>query len=194
MPRILDVAFAAAIAGWGVAAFSAAPAGPVGAALLALQLCVAALFLVRRGEVRAAPGWALALASPAVVAGAFVLAAAPAPSRWPWPSTLLFCAGVLVSGSALLTLGRSFAVLPGLRGIVVGGPYRLVRHPAYLGELAMVSAAALARGDLSALFLALLAVALVVVRIGAEESLLSTDAAYRAYAVRVRSRLLPGLW
>ena len=41
--------------------------------------------------------------------------------------------GMLV---AALALGRCFGVLPEARGLVTHGPYRLVRHPLYLGELA----------------------------------------------------------
>jgi protein-S-isoprenylcysteine O-methyltransferase Ste14 len=45
--------------------------------------------------------------------------------------TVLGCAWMLV---AALALGRCFGVLPEVRGLVTHGPYRLVRHPLYLGE------------------------------------------------------------
>ncbi|WP_245490577.1 isoprenylcysteine carboxylmethyltransferase family protein [Mesorhizobium sp. M7A.F.Ca.US.011.01.1.1] len=35
-----------------------------------------------------------------------------------------------------ISLGRSFAILPGNRGVMTGGAYRLVRHPIYAGYLA----------------------------------------------------------
>ena len=38
-----------------------------------------------------------------------------------------------------MTLGRSFGVVPANRGVVVGGPYRLVRHPIYTGYLITTS-------------------------------------------------------
>jgi protein-S-isoprenylcysteine O-methyltransferase Ste14 len=42
------------------------------------------------------------------------------------------CGWLLASA---LALGRCFSVLPEARGLVTRGPYRLVRHPVYLGEL-----------------------------------------------------------
>src|SRR5204863_3205988 len=44
------------------------------------------------------------------------------------------CTWLLASA---LALGRCFSVLPEARGLVTRGPYRLVRHPVYLGELAV---------------------------------------------------------
>jgi protein-S-isoprenylcysteine O-methyltransferase Ste14 len=46
--------------------------------------------------------------------------------------TLVFAAWLLVSA---LALGRCFGILPEVRGLVTRGPYRVVRHPVYLGEL-----------------------------------------------------------
>ena len=46
--------------------------------------------------------------------------------------TLVSFAWLLVS---VLALGRCFGVLPEVRGLVTHGPYRLIRHPVYLGEL-----------------------------------------------------------
>ena len=54
---------------------------------------------------------------------------------------LLGCAWMLV---AALALGRCFGVLPEARGLVTHGPYRLVRHPLYLGEFAAMGGLLLA--------------------------------------------------
>ena len=44
-------------------------------------------------------------------------------------------AGLAFSLASVAVLGRCFGILPDVRGLVVRGPYRLVRHPLYLGEL-----------------------------------------------------------
>jgi protein-S-isoprenylcysteine O-methyltransferase Ste14 len=101
-----------------------------------------------------------------------------------------FCAWLLVSVSFL---GRCFGVLPEARGLVTSGPYRLVRHPVYLGELGACAGLALAAP--SALNGALLAgfAAAQWVRMGLEERALSEAfSEYAAYAART-PRLIPRL-
>ncbi|MCP3960250.1 MAG: hypothetical protein GY719_20600 [bacterium] len=96
--------------------------------------------------------------------------------------------------ATFLCLGRSFAILPALRGVVVRGSYRLVRHPAYAGELLMIAGCVVARPVAGSVAALLLAVPLVALRIRAEEELLMSRERYRSYAEQVRWRLVPGVW
>jgi protein-S-isoprenylcysteine O-methyltransferase Ste14 len=50
-------------------------------------------------------------------------------------SSLIVIVGTLWTIWSLATLGRCFGLFPEARGLVQRGPYRLVRHPVYLGEL-----------------------------------------------------------
>jgi len=66
-------------------------------------------------------------------------------------STALVVAGELVTLgfgawllASVLALGRCFGVLPEARGLVTHGPYRIVRHPVYLGELGAAAGLVLA--------------------------------------------------
>ena len=96
--------------------------------------------------------------------------------------------------TAKVFLGRSFGLLPASRGLVMAGPYRLVRHPIYLGYLIGHIGFLLANFSWrNAAVLALLYVAQVI-RIQREEAVLTataTDHDYRRYLQRVRWRLVP---
>ena len=107
---------------------------------------------------------------------------------------LIMVAGLSLQIMAKLVLGRAFGIVAANRGVRVLGPYRLVRHPMYAGYtlthigflLAMPSA-------LNALFYAT-ELTMQVARIFREERVLNEDAGYRAFAARVRYRLLPGVF
>jgi protein-S-isoprenylcysteine O-methyltransferase Ste14 len=93
-----------------------------------------------------------------------------------------------------LALGRSFGIVAANRGVVSSGPYRLVRHPIYLGYI--VTHAGFLLANISAWNVAIYGVSYVfqVARIYAEERILSEDARYREYLRCVRYRLIPGLF
>jgi len=103
---------------------------------------------------------------------------------------VLACVWLLVS---VLALGRCFGVLPEARGLVMRGPYRLVRHPVYLGELGACLGLTIASP--SARNAALLGVfaAAQAARMRLEEAALAAAfPEYGAYAARTR-RLVPRL-
>ncbi len=79
--------------------------------------------------------------------------------------------------------------------VVTGGPYRFVRHPGYVGGIAMTVAAALVLGSVWALIPGVLGGLLLIIRTILEDRTLQRELdGYRAYAARVRYRLLPGVW
>ncbi|HEY1217244.1 MAG TPA: isoprenylcysteine carboxylmethyltransferase family protein [Bryobacteraceae bacterium] len=98
--------------------------------------------------------------------------------------------GVVIQISAKLSLRRSFGLLPANRGVVVFGPYRLVRHPMYLGYFVTDVGFLVANFGLQNVFVVLTQWAVQVLRIMREERLLSKDDTYRQYMNRVRYRLI----
>ena len=92
-------------------------------------------------------------------------------------------------------LGRSFGLLPAQRGLVINGPYRVVRHPIYLGYL--IGHVGFLLANFSWRNFAVLAVLYVaqVHRIRREEAVLAANSSdYRNYQQRVRWRLLPFIY
>jgi protein-S-isoprenylcysteine O-methyltransferase Ste14 len=50
-------------------------------------------------------------------------------------SDICLAVGILWALYSLSYLGRRFSIVPEARGLVTSGPYRLARHPIYLGEI-----------------------------------------------------------
>lgn len=109
----------------------------------------------------------------------------------------LAVAGVALFAWGAATLGRLFSiwVAPRPAGhVVTGGPYRLVRHPVCSGQVLFAFGYALMRGSLAAAALAVLYLAVVLLKVTREEAWLrATYPDYAAFAVRTRHRLIPGL-
>ena len=85
----------------------------------------------------------------------------------------------------LWTLRRSFSITVEVRGLVTEGPYRYIRHPVYLGEIATAGAVALLRLTPlnAAIFLLFSAIQLCRARME-EAKLAGILPAYAAYARR----------
>jgi len=198
LERAFDVALGVSVVSWGALRLATAPAaarfGVVTLTLVAVNACVGVLFLARAPAVEHGPSRAIVESVPSMVAGGVALSIAPPPESWRVGAQIAFASGGALAVLSLVSLGRSFAILPALRKIVRRGAYRVVRHPVYVGELAMVAACGAARADALALVVVLAAVAASVARIHAEERLLVKDAEYTEYARDVRWRLVPRIW
>jgi len=109
-------------------------------------------------------------------------------------SDVLLIAGLGFAICSVAVLGRCFGVLPDVRGLVTRGPYRLVRHPLYLGELTAVLGIVLgSRRPLLATGTWLLCVGLQLARTSYEERNIRAEfPQYDEYAARTR-RLIPGV-
>lgn len=94
----------------------------------------------------------------------------------------------------LLSLGRSFSLIPQVRKLVTSGPYAIVRHPLYLVEETAIAGVLLQYAWFAALPFLVLHVTVQIRRMQLEEELLQrTFPEYTTY-MRRTSRLLPGVW
>lgn len=79
--------------------------------------------------------------------------------------------------------------------VITGGPYAHVRHPAYIGAILYELAAPILLASWWALVISIFNVLLLILRTALEDRTLQTElAGYTGYALRVRYRLIPGLW
>ena len=168
---------------------------PIGILFFAQQAVVVVAYLVRRPahEVTLRFGdWLLAFGgtfSPVLLR--------PDGAHPPWgvsAGLALQLVGVLIALWSLTTLGRSFGFAAADRGLVVRGPYALVRHPVYAAYVLLLGGYVLQSFSLRNVLVALLVIGCDVGRIRAEERVLAQNPAHPAYCRRVRWRMLPGIW
>ncbi|TSC61290.1 MAG: isoprenylcysteine carboxyl methyltransferase [Parcubacteria group bacterium Gr01-1014_48] len=109
---------------------------------------------------------------------------------WSGGSVLILIAFV-IQIFGLLSLNRSFAVVPAQRVIKTGGLYRFVRHPLYASYLLAFAGYILISISLYNILIIAAATTLLFLRIRLEEKYLLTDATYREYHAQVPWRLVP---
>ena len=79
--------------------------------------------------------------------------------------------------------------------VASGGPYRIVRHPAYIGTILYELALPILLNSWPALWISTVNVILFILRTALEDRTLQAELdGYAAYAREVRYRLLPGVW
>lgn len=166
-----------------------------GLLMLVGESLVVVLTIVRRPAQavdRSAVAGALTMAS---VVGPVLLRATDMSSVVPDSLTSVFSAlglALILVGKA--SLGRSFGLVPANRGVVVRGPYAVVRHPIYTGYLVTHVAFVVQHPSPWNACVLLMADSALVLRALREERVLSGDAEYQGYCRRVGWHLVPGIF
>jgi len=169
--------------------------------------------LAERQNIEKAPGvksWDKVLAPLMAVSISFPLViVAGLDHRYGWSP--VFPLWLNIFGLALIAIGYTFAdwalvenrFFSGVvriqtdRGHVVcdSGPYRIVRHPGYAGNILALPGIALALSSAWTLIPATVALIITVLRTALEDRTLQEELpGYRDYARRVRYRLMPGIY
>jgi protein-S-isoprenylcysteine O-methyltransferase Ste14 len=129
----------------------------------------------------------------------YVAAILPRSAACEWGGVALILLGCALFAWARRTLGAAYSghlTVTSRQGLVQSGPYRVVRHPAYLGYLLMSLGVCLGYSSLFGLAsISLLLLPGLIYRIRTEDRLLERhfQDQFRAYAKRT-ARLIPGIW
>jgi protein-S-isoprenylcysteine O-methyltransferase Ste14 len=164
---------------------------------LAFLVVLVVMFTVRHVPQAAAPGFYprfAAVAGTYLSAGFVLLPLQELSGAVYLVSLLLIIAGTGFAICAVLVLGRSISLMPEARRLVTRGPYTLVRHPLYLGELVALAGVALQYHSALALLLLGLVWAFQLRRMKYEELVLfQFFPEYGDYMART-ARLVPGVY
>jgi protein-S-isoprenylcysteine O-methyltransferase Ste14 len=109
-------------------------------------------------------------------------------------TAMLSAVGLLLVVVGKMALGRSFGLVPANRGVVVRGPYTIVRHPIYTGYLITHVAFLIADPMPWNAAIILIADTALILRALMEERVLSNDVEYQGYCQRVGWHLVPGVF
>jgi protein-S-isoprenylcysteine O-methyltransferase Ste14 len=102
--------------------------------------------------------------------------------------------GIAFTQVARIYLGRRFGLLPANRGIVTGGPFRLMRHPIYSGWVVLTIGFLMAYPNLYNVAMFAISLPFLTWRMSLEEKHLTQDPEYRAYLAKTPYRLIPGIY
>lgn len=180
---------------WRMVGAFQATASPIPLLYLLDQLVVLAFLLVRRRstEMSLRPGdWIIGFCGTLLP----ILVVAPSGEPLaPFPVVLGFMlSGLVIHVLAKLSLRRSFGIVAANRGVMSAGTYNFVRHPMYLGYMISHIGILLAGPNVLNLSAILACWGFLILRIAAEERVLTQDAAYRELCKRTRWRLIPWVY
>ena len=166
-------------------------------AVLGLQLLVIILLMVlRTAPVRVTPNpwfWLLAFVTTYATLGFTAYAGQGVSLISPTLGNGLAVVSMIILLYALLSLGRNIGFIPAQRKVVTKGAYGFVRHPIYTGTFVSLLAFALRSYSALNLTVAVVLIALLMLRGVVEERFLREDPGYAAYLEEVRWRWFPGI-
>lgn len=166
-----------------------------GLLLLVGESLVVVLTIARRRAITVDRSAAAAIITTISLAGPALLRASHAASLMPDVMTAMISAvGLCLVVLGKIALGRSFGLKPANRGVVVRGPYTLVRHPIYTGYLLTHVGFLVANPTPWNASVLLVADIALILRALMEERVLSADATYQQYCQRVGWHLVPGVF
>ena len=162
--------------------------------LIVVAETIAAMFLIiRRDPDETWHSWQTWLTTTCGTLAPLLLRPVEAAEDLPIGEALLLF-GFIIQILALVSLNRSFGLLPALRGVKSSGLYGWVRHPLYSAYVVYFIGYLINNQSFNNAAVAVLGIAFLVMRIHYEEALLIKQADYKQYLSKTRWRLIPAVW
>jgi protein-S-isoprenylcysteine O-methyltransferase Ste14 len=159
-----------------------------------LNILVGFLIIFREPILKKTSLNSILISLPSLICGGLLFKLSNPLLLWNTYTEILFIFGGMFTLTSFLFLGKSFAIFPGTRTIVSNGLFRLIRHPAYLGESMMMTSCLLEAENIISLIPFVIFTPGLIIRIREEERILSKNIIYNRYKEQVRWRLIPYLW
>jgi len=166
------------------------------------------LIAERLGPRKGGKSWDMAILGVVGIGNLIRLIVAGLDFRYGWsvvPFWLQITAAVIVAGAYALMVwatysNKYFSQVVRIQderdhAVATGGPYRYIRHPAYVGSVLSELFVPLLLGSWWALIPDVIDAVLMIVRTAMEDRTLHQELdGYKTYASEVRYRLIPGIW
>ena len=79
--------------------------------------------------------------------------------------------------------------------VITSGPYKLIRHPGYLGGILWAMSVPMILGSVYGFIPSIVGIIIFIIRTGLEDkTLLNELKEYSEYSKEVKRRLIPGIW
>jgi protein-S-isoprenylcysteine O-methyltransferase Ste14 len=157
--------------------------------VVVMETFVAVLFLLRAPAERASwSAWAWATTLGGTLAP---LLLRPVPGEDVLVGQVIQCGGGFLALLSIGALNRSFGLLPAVRTLRFGGPYRWVRHPIYAAYAVQNLGYLVSNASFPNLAVVVLGLGFQVLRVYNEERILSSAPGYAQYMRQTRWRLFP---
>lgn len=196
--KLFNLIFGLNIIGWSIAGIFFSTdfeLTPVRICISAINLLAGVLIITRNKAIvptvlLSNPHWLIVL-----FCNGYLFHLAQPLSSWPFYATLLFVVSTIFVILSFVYLGQNFSIRPSVRGLSSKGPYRLVRHPAYLGEILMTLSCVMVSMQSISFLVFIILIGFQIVRIKDEEQLLNSNLKdYQSYRQVTKWRLIPFVW
>lgn len=159
-----------------------------------LNLFIGVLIIVRKAAVKFGSIKSILISIPSLLLGGVLFKIAHPFHNWSLLSEFAFVISVLFTIVSYSFIGKNFSICPSLRSITTTGPYRIIRHPGYAGETALIFLCCIQNINPITVLVFISFIFSLYYRIIEEEQILSNSHEYIKYMSIVKWRVIPYLW